>query len=413
MINFVSNLPRDLRSGGFSAMGAAAFSAISKFEASHYVGPIDPPVILWQKALSKLQRLFGSPGDFFFFSQLRLEAIATEVHSKCQSDAHLDFFHGFTPWILTRPQRPYIAWSDCTFRDYIDIFHCRGQFRCGDLGRIERAEAAWLKNARRVLFTSDWASERAVRYYTLDETRVGSVGIFGELDMPARDTYAGGKEFAFVSTNFESKGGRTVLDAFREVRKRHPDAALIVVGDKPSNLVAEDGVEFVGYLRKEVPDEYGRFQQVLGRVRALVNATKCDTASVLLIEAGYCGCPVISSRKFATPELIDDGRSGILIDDPSQANAVASAMNWMLEHVDEYQEMREAAWSKARQQHSKKRFEERLHSYLHEVVSGDRIARSVGAPRSGNVTAHPFARATLNAASGEADQLGEEECDNL
>ena len=54
LINFVSNLPKNLRSGGFSAMNAAAFSAISRFEASHYVGPINPPVILWQKALSKL-----------------------------------------------------------------------------------------------------------------------------------------------------------------------------------------------------------------------------------------------------------------------------------------------------------------------------------------------------------------------
>jgi hypothetical protein len=117
-------------------MNAAAFSAISTSEASHYVGPINPPVILWQKALSKFRRVAGSQGAFFFFSQRRLEAIADEVRSKYQADARLDFFHGFTPWILTRPQRPYIAWSDCTFRDYIDIFHCREQFRHDDLERI-------------------------------------------------------------------------------------------------------------------------------------------------------------------------------------------------------------------------------------------------------------------------------------
>ena len=73
-----------------------------------------------------------------------------------------------------------------------------------------------------VLFTSHWAAERAVRDYSLDANRVGSVGIFGEIEMPARDAYEGRKEFVFVSTNFEAKGGRIVLAAFREVRKRTP-----------------------------------------------------------------------------------------------------------------------------------------------------------------------------------------------
>jgi glycosyltransferase involved in cell wall biosynthesis len=354
-------------------MNAAAFSAISTCESSHYVGPINPPAVLLQKAWSKLRRLAGAQGSFFFFSDLRLKRIASEVHSKCEADARLDFFHGFTPWITTRPERPYIAWGDCTFRDYVSIFHSREQFRRDDLERIEQAEAAWLKNARRVLFTSNWAAERAVRDYSLDANLVGSVGIFGEIEMPVRDAYAGRKEFAFVSTNFVAKGGQTVLAAFREVRARHPDALLTIIGDRPSDAAPEIGVTFTGFLRKEIPDEYRRFQQILGGARALVNATRCDICPVLLIEAGYVGCPVISTRNFAIPELIDDRRTGLLLDPSPQPSLVAGAMNWMLEHANEYQRMREAAWAKTRGQHSRKQFEERLCSYVSEVVSNDRM----------------------------------------
>jgi glycosyltransferase involved in cell wall biosynthesis len=366
LINFVSNLPKDLRSGGFSAMNVAAFSAINKCESSHYIGPVNPHVVIRQKVWSKLRRIAGAQGSFFFFSERRLRRIADEVHSKCQADARLDFFHGFTPWILTRPQRSYVAWSDCTFRDYVDIFHRREQFRRDDLERIEQSEAAWLKNANRVLFTSQWAAERAVRDYSLDADRVGSVGIFGEIDLPARDAYAGGKEFAFVSTNFEAKGGRIVLAAFREVRKRHSDALLIIVGDRPSDTAPEAGVTFTGFLQKEIPHEYRRFQQILGGARALVNATRCDICPVLFIEAGYVGCPVISTRKFAIPEIIEDGHTGLLLDDPSQPGALANAMGWMLEHGYEYQQMREAAWAKAHELHSKTKFEERLGAYICE-----------------------------------------------
>jgi len=366
LINFVSNLPKDLRSG--------AFSAISKREPSHYVGPINPPAAGWQKAWSKLRRVAGAQGSFFFFSERRLKKIANEVQSRCRADARLDFFHGFTPWIATRPEHPYIAWSDCTFRDYIDIFHRREQFEYDDLVRIERAEAAWLKNARRLLFTSQWAAERAVRDYSLDANRVASVGIFGEIEMPARDNYAGDKEFAFVSTNFETKGGQIVLAAFRKLRKGHSDALLTIIGDRPSDAAQEAGMSFTGFLRKEIPEEYQRFQQILGRVRALVNASTSDTCPVLLIEAGYVGCPVISTRKFAIPEIIEDGSTGLLLDD-SSPSAVANAMNWMLEHENEYKRMREAAWTKARVRHSRKQFEERLCAQLREVVSEDREFR--------------------------------------
>jgi glycosyltransferase involved in cell wall biosynthesis len=371
LINFVSNLPKDLRSGGFSAMSAAAFEALSKAYRVHYAGPINPPIIGWQKALSKFLRLAGAQGDFFFFSERRLKAVAREVCDRCLAEARLDFFHGFTPWILTKPPRPYIAWGDCTFHDYINIYHNCEKFRKDDIKRIERAEAIWLANARQIIFTSDWAGEAAVNHYGLDASRLSSVGIFGESEMPEPDIYTGGKEFVFASTNFEAKGGRLVISAFREVRKRHPDMLLTIIGDQPGDLIAEPGVNFVGFLRKEVPEEHTRLQQILGRARALVHPTKSDISPLLIIEAGYCGCPVISSRKFAISELVDDRVSGLLLDDSSRVHVLGDALNWILEHEDEYQQMRQAAWIKARGQHSKRKFENRLVSRVQEVLPVD------------------------------------------
>ena len=358
-------------------MNVAAFSAISKLEATNYVGPINPPVVAAQKAWSKLRRVSGSQGSFFFFSEKRLKTIADEVHSSFQSGARLNFFHGFTPWIATKPEPPYIAWSDCTFHDYVDIYHRREEFRSDDLERIEQSEAKWLRRADRVLFTSDWAAERAVRDYGLDADRVASVGIFGEIDMPACDTYAGGKQFAFVSTNFKAKGGPVVLKAFHAVRELHPDASLVIIGDRPSGDTVGPEVSCTGFLRKEVPEEYQRLREILAGVRAVVSATSSDICPLLFVEAGYFGCPVISTRKFAIPELVDDGRTGFLLDSCDPV-AFADTMCRMLECTDEYRRMREAAWTKTHRQHSRERFEERLCSWLGLVVqdlNGD-LARS-------------------------------------
>jgi glycosyltransferase involved in cell wall biosynthesis len=370
LINFISSLPRELRSGGFSAMNTGALAAMSRLDAVHYVGPVNPPIILWQKILSKLLRVSGARGNFFFYSSQRLQTIADEVREASADEAQMDFFHGFTPWIMTMPKRPYAAWCDCTFRDYISVFHRRESFRERDLQRIEQTEAGWLKGARRVLFTSQWAASRAVSDYRLDARRVASVGIFGEIDPPEHDAYDGGTEFAFISTNFQDKGGPIVLAAFQKLKRRYPDSSLIVLGDKPVEGVPVPGVEFTGFLRKEVPDEHARFRQILGRLRALVHPTRSDISPLLLIEAGYFGCPVISSRMFAIPELVDDMRSGILLDNPCSIDSVADAMSWMIENEDHYRQMRRAAWTTSRERHSRARFENRMMACVREAAEG-------------------------------------------
>src|SRR5262249_9956347 len=199
-------------------MNAAAHEALRKLATIHYVGPINPPTIFGQKVVSKLLRTLGSRGNFFTFSRKRLEVIAEEVALRSSPDARFDFFHGFTPWILTKPRRPYVAWSDCTFRDYIDIYHRRQLFQSADLERIEQAEATWLRDAHYIGFSNAWAAQRAVSHYQLDMSRVHIVGNFGEIEAPEGDDYAGGKQFAFVSTDFDAKGGPIVLSAIRKLR---------------------------------------------------------------------------------------------------------------------------------------------------------------------------------------------------
>jgi len=372
MINFVSNLPKDLWTGGFSAMNAAASSVISNFQPTHYVGPLNPPGVFWEKAVSKGRRLAGLQGSFFFFSQRRLAYIAEQFDSHCRSDACLDFFHGFTPWILTKPKRPYIAWSDCTFQDYVSIYCRQEQFETHDLQRIAETEAAWLQNADRILFTSEWGARRAITHYGLKPTQVATVGIFGNIDSPTRDLYDGSRDFVFVSTNFEAKGGWVVLSAFRKVRTRYPGTTLTIIGDHPSGIRTEPGLTCTGVLRKECEHERQRFQRILGRARALVYPTKCDIAPLLIVEAGYFGCPVITTRRFAIPELVDHARTGLLLDDPSQVNALVQAMCWMLEADEEYLRMRHTVRETALEWHSKAEFDRRLRTSIAGILGTER-----------------------------------------
>jgi glycosyltransferase involved in cell wall biosynthesis len=341
-------------------MNAAAHEALRKIATIHYVGPINPPFILRQHVVSKFLRTLGSRGNFFAFSRERLEAIAEEVDTRCSPSAQFDFFHGFTPWILTKPPRPYVAWSDCTFHDYVNIYHRREIFRSADLERIERAEAEWLRRAQCVAFSSHWAIKRSVEHYGLDESSIRFVGIFGEVGLAGGDQYQGGKQFTFISTDFKAKGGPIVIKAFRRVCKRHPDASLIIVGAPPCDGVADPNVVYAGYLRKEIAEEHKRFRNILAQSRALVHPTRSDTTAMVIIEAGYFGCPAISVRQFAIPERIEHEVTGLLVDDASDVLALADAMNWMIEQESKYIRMRAQARAKAHNDGSKHAFESKI-----------------------------------------------------
>lgn len=361
-------------------MSAEACVALRTRYDVRYVGPINPEPILRQKVLSNIGRITGRGGHFFFFSRERLNEIAREVRDRCASDAEFDFFHGFTPWALTRPERPYAAWSDCTFSDYIDIFHDRARFTPADLRRIERAEGEWLRRARLLLFTSEWARQRAIHQHGLDAGRTRCVGVFGELDLPERDEYAGEKTFVFISTDFYGKGGSEALEAFRSVRAHRPEVSLFVIGDRPVPTASESDIKFLGFLRKEVGEERRRYLDILTRARAVLHPTRKDIAPLLLVEAAYVGCPVISSRRFAIPELVEPGVTGLLPSEAPDPSDIAEAMNWMLECENDYRRMRKAAWLRARRQHTKARFRARLLESLASHMS-ESAGQCAGDPR--------------------------------
>jgi len=184
-VAFVSNLPARLETGGFSGMSLAIMKALRSYCELEYVGPINPKPRLGEHIVSKAKRLAGLKGAFFFFSEARLRDIAEETEKRLRNVSYdLCFFHGFTPWIGFHSSKPYLCWSDCTFSQYMSLFHDQSQFPEGDLRRIRKCEVDWLKAARRVLFRNHWAAEGAIAEYGLDRNRVGYVGNYGLIEPP-------------------------------------------------------------------------------------------------------------------------------------------------------------------------------------------------------------------------------------
>ena len=89
----------------------------------------------------------------------------------------------------------------------------------------------------------------------------------------------------------------------------------------------------------------------------------------MLIEAALFGCPAIASRAFAIPELVQHGKTGWLLDRPTDAVEVAAAMRRLLDERELYRGLRANAWRSAREAFGKDRFEARMLAFVDEALT--------------------------------------------
>jgi L-malate glycosyltransferase len=122
------------------------------------------------------------------------------------------------------------------------------------------------------------------------------------------------------------KGHRVLLEAVTEV----PDALFLLAGDgherapleaEAERLGVADRVRFLG-RREDVP-------QLLAACDVFALPSLYEGSSLAVLEAMAAGIPIVSSAIGGTEELIEDGRSGLLVP-PGDAKALAAALRHVL-----------------------------------------------------------------------------------
>jgi glycosyltransferase involved in cell wall biosynthesis len=130
---------------------------------------------------------------------------------------------------------------------------------------------------------------------------------------------------AAIGSLIPRKGFDVLIDAFGRLDAAR-DVRLVIAGEGPEKealaaRVRSAGLDarvvFLGYTR-EVPALYQACD-----IFAL--ASRNDSFGLVLAEAGYFSRPVVSTRVGGIPEVVDDGRTGLLVppDDPA---ALAGAL---------------------------------------------------------------------------------------
>ena len=134
---------------------------------------------------------------------------------------------------------------------------------------------------------------------------------------------------AYIGALEHVKGIDVLMEAWRAVRRRVPDATLVIAGDGDlRERVARDatglGVELLG----AVP--HAQVSSVLDAARFLVVPSRSEGLGRVVWEAFARARPVIGSAVGGIPELVVEGVTGVLVP-PGDTDALADAIVTALE----------------------------------------------------------------------------------
>jgi glycosyltransferase involved in cell wall biosynthesis len=176
-----------------------------------------------------------------------------------------------------------------------------------------------------------------------------------------------GPFFLTVTRLAESyKGETTLIQAFKEVRAKHPSVRLVVVGDGPERGRWEEDIRAAGLggavrMVGRVADT--ELKALYSRCRAFVLLSEAEGFGLAFLEAMSFGKPCVAAEAGAVPELVQNGRTGLLVP-AREAGATAQALRQLLETDGLAARLGNEGRQEVLRQYTPERFRERLLEYM-------------------------------------------------
>jgi N-acetyl-alpha-D-glucosaminyl L-malate synthase BshA len=159
---------------------------------------------------------------------------------------------------------------------------------------------------------------------------------------------AGHRRVMHISNFREVKRVRDVVRVFARIRRAMP-ATLVMVGDGPDRPDAEKEAEELG-VAQDVRF-LGRLESVatlLQGCEVFLLPSTSESFGLAALEAMACGSVVVATRTGGLPEVIDDGRTGIL-EPVGSVEAMGRRAVELLRDPEKFTVMREAGVARARE----------------------------------------------------------------
>jgi glycosyltransferase involved in cell wall biosynthesis len=238
-------------------------------------------------------------------------------------------------------RRAYYCVTDMTVKQAVEA----GRFKFRDFTPEEAAQAIAIQKKifdgqTQIFVLCQWTKDSIVEDYGQPDDKVIVIGAGANMPSlePAENKYTE-PALLFVGFDWERKGGPLLLEAFRRVRARIPQAELHIVGCSPETN--DPGVDVVGPLSRSNPVDRERLENFYRTATCFCILPEFDPFPNVLLEAQHCGTPVVSLDVGSRRNAMIPGETGLLVSerDPEK---LASALVEILGNPYRAQRMGEA-----------------------------------------------------------------------
>jgi phosphatidyl-myo-inositol dimannoside synthase len=213
------------------------------------------------------------------------------------------------------------------------------------LGRLVRRAT---RDLAALTTISDWTEDRLRPYVAAERIRRVPPGVDvatfnpGVDGAPLRAAWgvpADALLVGCISRLVRRKGQDTLLEVWPELRRRHPDAHLVLAGEGPladelrqraSGLGRDAGVVLPGRLDwDDLPAAHAALDLFAMPCRTRLAGTDVEGLGIVYLEAQACGVPAIAGRPRGAPEAVRDGETGAVVDGDDPGAVLAELDRWL------------------------------------------------------------------------------------
>jgi len=167
------------------------------------------------------------------------------------------------------------------------------------------------------------------------------------------------KKILFAGKDWERKGGPVLVEAFKKVLIKHPDAQLIIVGCKP--VIEIPNCTILGKVNLETLDK------CYNEASIYCMPSWIEYFGIVYIDAMNHKLPVIASNIASVPDFIKSGINGYLIN-PGDVDGIANALIELLDDAEKCKRFGEAGYEIAQNDFTWEKVGEKLKNHIQPFI---------------------------------------------
>jgi glycosyltransferase involved in cell wall biosynthesis len=255
---------------------------------------------------------------------------------------------------LNRPE-PITFWTDAVWDAMVDYYYQNVGKRLNAQARSLEQHA--IQKAAHAVYSSEWAVESAYSRYQVNCNKLATIP-FGpnleinhgraEVEAAIARRRSDSCTLLFLGVDWERKGGNAAVDTARLLNQRGLKTELIVAGCKVPGEKPEF-VREVGFISKRTREGQAQLAELLRSAHFLILPTSAECSAIVFSESSAFGLPILTTETGGISTYVIQGRNGIRLPLPADAEAYASNILRLFSDRAAYEEMALAGWEEYEQ----------------------------------------------------------------